>query len=452
MEEELISRQPPQSLEAEQAVLGSMLIDSRCVSDVIGILRPEDFFLKQNQQLYETIYTMFNFSQTIDPVTVLDKLKELGYYHDNSRDYILQLMEITPTAANWEAYAEAMRSQATVRRIHEFADALSAAQTVEDCRPVCAKLYRELNEGTSVESWTMAQMTEDFCKAQDPDAPAPVYIDYGLDFLKGRTYTKPGDVVIIGGYPSDGKTALALQMAYRMAQDHRVGFFSLETDKAKIRDRLMAAVVQIDFDRIKTRSLTEDDWRAFAVKSADMAGRGLTVVEASGMTATTIQSVSQAYGFDVIFLDYVQLVTPEIDQRAPRSEQMAAVSRQLHTFAQKSGTLVVELAQLSRPDKAAGWRAPVMSDLKESGQFEQDADMIFMVYRPDPKAKDGPELDQNKHRVLKIAKNKEGPRGAWYMVFDGPKQTFSLLVNPDGRSLFGNSLPPEKRPSSGPDR
>ena len=88
------------------------------------------------------------------------------------------------------------------------------------------------------------------------------------------------------------------------------------------------------------------------------------------------------------------------------------------------------------PDKAAGWRAPGMSDLKESGQFEQDADMIFMVYRPDPKAKDGPELDQNKHRVLKIAKNKEGPRGAWYMVFDGPKQTFSLLVNPDGRSVM----------------
>ena len=289
----------------------------------------------------------------------------------------------------------------------------------------------------------MAQMTEDFCQAQDPDAPAPVYIDYGLDFLKGRTYTKPGDVVIIGGYPSDGKTALALQMAYRMAQDHRVGFFSLETDKAKIRDRLMAAVVQIDFDRIKTRSLTEDDWRAFAEKSADMAGRGLTVVEASGMTATTIQSVSQAYGFDVIFLDYIQLVSPEIDQRAPRSEQMAAVSRQLHTFAQKSGTLVVELAQLSRPDKAAGWRAPVMSDLKESGQFEQDADMIFLIYRPNPDPKPNkvtgktpPKLDGNTHRVFDIAKNKEGPRGAWYMVFDGPKQTFSLLVNPDGRSVM----------------
>lgn len=121
MEEELISRQPPQSLEAEQAVLGSMLIDSRCVSDVIGILRPEDFFLKQNQQLYETIYTMFNFSQTIDPVTVLDKLRELGYYEENSKDYVLQLMEITPTAANAVRYANIVRDKSMLRGLAQAA-------------------------------------------------------------------------------------------------------------------------------------------------------------------------------------------------------------------------------------------------------------------------------------------------------------------------------------------
>ena len=105
MDEELLSRQPPQSLEAEQAVLGAILIDSQCINEVVGLLRPEDFCNQQNREIYETIYTMFNFSQTIDPVTVLDKLKELGYYHDNSRDYILQLMEITPTAANVTRYA-----------------------------------------------------------------------------------------------------------------------------------------------------------------------------------------------------------------------------------------------------------------------------------------------------------------------------------------------------------
>ena len=120
-DEQLLSRQQPQSLEAEQAVLGSILIDSRCVADVVGIVKPEDFYLQQNREIYETIYTMFNFSQTIDPVTVLDKLKELGYYHDNSRDYILQLMEITPTAAHVVRYANIVREKAMLRGLDQAA-------------------------------------------------------------------------------------------------------------------------------------------------------------------------------------------------------------------------------------------------------------------------------------------------------------------------------------------
>ena len=115
MDEELLSRQAPQSLEAEQAVLGSILIDSRCVADIIGILKPEDFFLKQNRELYETVYTMFNFSQTINPVTVLDKMRELGFYQDNSRDYLLQLIDITPTAANAVRYANIVKEKAMLR-------------------------------------------------------------------------------------------------------------------------------------------------------------------------------------------------------------------------------------------------------------------------------------------------------------------------------------------------
>ena len=121
MDEELLQRQIPQSLEAEQAVLGSILIDSRCITEVVGLIRPEDFFQEQNREIFETIYTKFNFSQTIDPVTVLDKLKELGYYHDNSRKYILDLMEITPTAANVVRYANIVREKAMLRGLGEAA-------------------------------------------------------------------------------------------------------------------------------------------------------------------------------------------------------------------------------------------------------------------------------------------------------------------------------------------
>ena len=418
-------------LDAERAVIGSMLIDPEIIRPALSKIRDADFYNPANRLIFQAARALFREGAAPDAVTIRDKIGP-----DYSR-YMAELIEITPTSANWEAYADAMRDQATVRRIHDLADKLLEQHSIDGCRPIAAQLEQQLAEGQSVEAWSMREMTDDFCAAQDPEAPQPKYIDYGLDILRGKTYTKPGDVVIIGGYPSDGKTALALQMAYRMAQDYKVGFFSLETDKDKIRDRLMAAVVQIDFDRIKNRALTEDDWKAFAEKSADMASRGLTVIKAAGMTATAIQSITQAYDFDVIFLDYVQLVTPEIDHRAPRSEQMASVSRQLHTFAQKSKTLIVELAQLSRPEKVGGWRAPVMSDLKESGQFEQDADMIFMLYRPNPKPNEGEmKLDQNLHRIFKIAKNKEGPRGTWPLSFDGPKQTFSTVVRDDGKAVL----------------
>ena len=125
MDEELLKKQVPQSLEAEQAVLGSILIDSRCITDVVGLIKPEDFYLQANREIFETIYTMFNYSQTIDPVTVLDKMKELGYYQDNSRDYILQLMEITPTAAHVVRYANIVREKSMLRGLATAADDIS---------------------------------------------------------------------------------------------------------------------------------------------------------------------------------------------------------------------------------------------------------------------------------------------------------------------------------------
>ena len=129
--DELLSRQAPQSLEAEQAVLGSILIDSRCVADIIGLVRPEDFYLQQNREIFEAVYTMFNYSQTIDPVTVLDKMREMGVHHDNSRDYILQLMEITPTAANAVRYANIVRDKAMLRGLAQAATDISETEGTE---------------------------------------------------------------------------------------------------------------------------------------------------------------------------------------------------------------------------------------------------------------------------------------------------------------------------------
>ena len=414
-------------LDAERGVIGSLLIDESLVREMVSMVDAQDFLNPANRLIFQAARQLFRDGKPVDALTIRDRV---GSQYS---DYMTQLMEITPTSANWREYAALMHSQATTQRIKNLAQyILENAVTLDDCRQPCADMAQLLADGHRIDAWTMREMMEDFFRAQDPDAPAPEYVTYGLDVLDQRNYTELGDVVMIGGYPSDGKTALALMMAYHMAARYKVGFFSLETDKRKVRDRMVASVAQIDFDAIKRRTLTESDWAGLAAKSTDMSTRDLTVLRAAGMTVADIQSASQAYGFQVVVIDYVQLITPEVSRRAPRSEQMADVSRALHTFAQSSGTLVIELAQLTRQERGS-WREPDMHDLKESGQFEQDADIIFLLYRPSPS---DDTLDQEKNRILKIAKYKEGPRGRWPLYFDGPKQTFSVMTDADGKAVL----------------
>lgn len=414
-------------LDAERGVIGSLLIDESLVREMVSVVDAQDFLNPANRLIFQAARQLFRDGKPVDALTIRDRV---GSQYS---DYMTQLMEITPTSANWREYAALMHSQATTQRIKNLAQyILENAVTLDDCRQPCADMAQLLADGRRIDAWTMQEMMEDFFRAQDPDAPAPEYVTYGLEVLDQRNYTELGDVVMIGGYPSDGKTALALMMAYHMAARYKVGFFSLETDKRKVRDRMVASVAQIDFDAIKRRTLTESDWAGLAAKSTDMSKRDLTVLRAAGMTVADIQSASQAYGFQVVVIDYVQLITPEVSRRAPRSEQMADVSRALHTFAQSSGTLVIELAQLTRQERGS-WREPDMHDLKESGQFEQDADIIFLLYRPSPS---DDTLDQEKNRILKIAKYKEGPRGRWPLYFDGPKQTFSVMTDADGKAVL----------------
>ena len=417
-------------LDAERAVIGSLLIDAGIVRDVVSTVDINDFLNPANRLIYQTARALFRAGSPVDAVAIRDRIGP-----DYSK-YMMDLMEITPTSANWREYAAMMHAQATLQRVRNLADKLATAVTLEDCRPLCADLGQLLSDGRKTDAWTMREMLDDFFAAQDPDTPAPEYVSFGLPDVDEGSFAELGDVVMLGGYPSDGKTALALMMAYHMAAKYKVGFFSLETGKRKVRDRMVSHVAQISAKDIKLRSLSEEDWTALAAKSADMAKRDLTVLQASGMTATEIQATSQAYGFQVIFIDYVQLGTPESDRRANRQEQMAGISMALHTFAQSSGTLVVELAQLSRQDRSGGWREPDMHDLKDSGQFEQDADMIFLLFRPNPK---DDELDQEKNRILKIAKNKEYKRGLWPLYFDANRQTFYVMADEGGAKIIRKS-------------
>ena len=271
----------------------------------------------------------------------------------------------------------------------------------------------------------MSQMLLAFAERHSGEPVA--YMTWGQPKLDAGTYTEMGDMVVLGGYPSAGKTALAVSMAYHQARTHRVGFYSLETNQYKLADRLVANLAGIEMPTIKRNGISEEEWGRFAACSDRIRTHQLELIEASGMSVQDIQADALARRYEIVYIDYLQLVEPET-RKTNRTEQVSGISRGLQQLAHGHGMLVVALSQLSRADKAGEDKLvePTMSDLRESGQIEQDADAILLLYLEEPGRPD------KSRRVLKVAKNKEGTRGRIYLVCDGQYQRFreSALEEP----------------------
>ena len=249
------------------------------------------------------------------------------------------------------------------------------------------------------------------------DGRQPDYLRWGIRQLDERLYAERGDLIIIGGLPSSGKTLLATQFAMHMARSGlRVGVFSLETSDAKLYDRMVAQTEGINFGRIKRNQMIADDYKTASTAIQTAQRITLDVIRASGFSVADVQAVAMARRYDVIVIDYVQLLQAKGNTRV---EQVTNISLALHTMAQRAGIAVIALSQLSRPEKGQQRsRTPSMSDLRESGQLEQDADAI-MILAAQPGG----------NRVLSIVKNKESERGAIELVFDAAHLRMAPLVS-----------------------
>ena len=428
------------ALVAEHAVLGSLLIDADKIAPALfSTVKASDFTYKENQMIFLAARTLFREGKPIDGVTVRGALTAASVLQETDVSaYLVQLMEVTPTSANWREYAAIMREQSTLVKIRNLGYALTSSTSLDDCRPIVAELSDALSARSGVKVYTGEDLIESFLNylgdaSENPNAGVE-YVRYGFPALDDGIFTELGDVVVIGGYPSDGKTALALNLAWRMAQKFKVCFFSLETNVQKIRDRWASYALPFDFNKVKRlryNPLSGSDWEQIAgnVTTLSRYGDGkakfnFNVIEAAGMSASDIQSISRAYGFQVIFIDYIQEVEPDTRRRyGTRNDELAAISRSMHIFAQSTKTAVFELSQLNRSNSNTGnakKRDPHLDSLRESGQLEQDADAVFLLYRQSP---DDPSDAQ---RILRIAKNKEGRLGSFYLDFDTSTQTFTL--------------------------
>ena len=438
MDEELLNRQVPQSLEAEQSVLGSILIDSRCITEVVGILRPEDFYLQQNREIYETIYAMFNFSQTIDPVTVLDKMRELGVYHDNSRDYILQLMQITPTAANAVRYANIVRDKAMLRGLAQAADEINetvysqVGTPAEMLESAEKKIYalRKGERGDSLEhiGTVLHKVFDRLTELSQSDSLIPG-LSTGLRDLDAKINgLNNSDLVLVAARPAMGKSAFALNMAMNVAKKYNktVAVFNLEMSREQLALRLLASEAFIDMQKLATGKLSEEEWTKLCMASASLSQSDIRIDDNPSVTVADINAKCRRLdNLGLIVIDYLQLMNGSGYGKGGgdnRVTVVAEISRALKIMAKELNVPVICLSQLSRAVEGRQDKRPILSDLRESGAIEQDADSVMFLYR-DEYYNENTE-DKGLAECI-VSKNRHGETGTVKLQWFGPYQTFS---------------------------
>lgn len=423
MDEALLARQAPHSLEAEQSVLGAMLIDSRCIPDVIGMLRPEDFYLTQNREIYETIYAMFNFSQAIDPVTVLDKMRERGVWQESSTDYIMQLMEITPTAANAGRYAAIVRDKALLRNLAAAAEEIG--QTVyegvgtpaEILEAAEKKIYalRKGERGDSLEhvGLILQKVFDRLTELAQSDSEIPGLSTGIRDLDRKINGLNKSDLLLIAARPAMGKTSFALNIGLNVAKKYTktVAFFSLEMSREQLTMRLLSGESFVDSQKLMTGRLSEEEWGKLALASAALSQTDIRVDDNPAITVAEMNAKCRRLeNLGLVIIDYLQLMTSSGYGRGGenRVTVVSEISRALKIMAKELNVPVICLSQLSRANESRQDKRPMLSDLRESGAIEQDADEVLFLYRDDYYNEDTEE--KNVAECI-VAKNRHGETG-----------------------------------------
>ena len=418
-------------LDAQVGVLGSVLISPELAPKVVAETSEADYS-GQCLSIFRTIKSLFMQGKPADLVLIRD---QLGAPYT---PVLMEMMEVTPTAANIDHYILACKEKGRLLRLRDLGQRLQQVEDLDAASALLEQANKTMVKRSGVRIVTMEQALGSFFERHEGKKE---YLSWPIEGLQDKLYAEAGDFIILGGYPSDGKSALALQMAYHMAQTKRVGFFSFETSDRKLFDRMMSSVAKIPMNVIKTNQMEDVHWEAAGQVSGAISQRQLEFIPASGMTVADIQAVSYAQRYDVIFVDYLQLIS---GKGKDRFSVVTDISIGLHTMAQSTGIAVIALAQLNRPEKRKDntTPAPTLSSLRESGQIEQDADIVFMLYRP---RFDSP------CRELMILKNKEGTLGKMTLDFDGDHQTFSRTPSPGKYAPYmaGNKLQKIKQAAPG---
>ena len=441
--DDLLSRQIPHSTEAEQAVLGSMLIDSRCVSDVIGVLRPVDFYSTINRNIFETIFSMFSFAKPIDPVTVIERMREDGLWTDDTPGYVRDLMLITPTAANALEYARIVKDKALLRGIVDAGSDITemaisgeagAMNILEAAEKRVYGLRQERSRAELEEiSTIMIDVYKQISDAAKADTGIPGLTTGFQDLDRIIMGLNDSDLILIASRPGMGKTSIALNIALHVAKksDKSVAVFSLEMSREQLAMRLLSASAFIDGKRLHTGRLKDDEWRRLAEAAKHISDAKLLINDDASLTVTEMNAhCRRVPDLGLVVIDYMQLMSAASNDRRSGGENrvqiVTEISRTMKVMAKELNVPVICLSQLNRDNEKRGKddRRPQMSDLRESGSIEQDADILIGLYRDDyyNKESEFPNIAE-----CIILKNRRGETGTVQLRWDPEFTNFSSL-------------------------
>ena len=439
--DELLGRKIPWSAPAEQAVIGSMLIDPRCVPEVLEKLKPDEFYLPLNRGIYETIYAMFSYNQPIDPVTVLGQMKVRGVYQDNCEEYLAEIMRVTPTAANVMEYAAIVRDRALMRRLGETADEISrmvyegtgeADSMLESAERRIYAMRQGRNVAGLLPVASVMQNVFDMLSEASTSGKRIPGIPTGLSDLDRVTLgLNKAELILIAARPGMGKTSIALNMALHAAlHEHQtVAIFSLEMSREQLVMRLLSRAALIPSENLQTGQLSDQQWRDVSDAAQAISATDIRINDNPTLTVSDMNAQCRRVpNLGLVVIDYLQLMqsagSGHTWSNESRTQAVSDISRMMKIMAKELNVPVICLSQLSRANEARQDKRPLLSDLRESGAIEQDADVVIGLYR------DGYYNRESENPNLAeaiVLKNRKGQTGTVELLWMPEYTSFSML-------------------------
>ena len=431
MEEALIKRILPHSIEAEQSVIGSMLMGREAIMAASEMLTSDDFYQHQYGVIFDAMVELFNEGKPVDLVTLQNRLKEKDLPPEiTSMEFVRDLLNAVPTSANVRHYATIVSEKAVLRRLIRLSEEIEnecylnkepVEVILEETEKRMFQLLQQRNSGDYVPIRQVVMNTLENIERASKTKGSVTGLPTGFTDLDYKTSgLQPSDFILIAARPSMGKTAFVLNIAQYMAfkKDKAVAIFSLEMSREQLMNRLVSMESKVDSQNLRTGNLKDEDWSKL-IESAGMIGESKLIIDDTpGISIGELRSKCRKYklehGLDIVIIDYLQLMTGSGRRTDSRQQEISDISRALKALARELNVPVVALSQLSRAVEQRTDHRPMLSDLRESGAIEQDADVVMFIYRDDYYNKDSE--DKGIAEII-IAKQRNGPIGTVNLVW-----------------------------------